>query len=435
MSSLDCEIASLIVSLDDEANAQDPILRPSLRRSKEVLLRCVGSKANLELVHIALVEVWALSRWLDDIKALQFFSTVAGGSRAMSRKYVDHQDELLRTWGAELYEGAMGIAVILDVSTQPNSWKTVVSRRPRPASALTWDRESEVDPGGVVGVEGSGGLSPESLREIGCLRRIKNYPSEVRKHCIYLQEVHYVRDELIVDLPYVAENLSQRLRRAPLGFNQAAWYSDQILLGLSFLHDIGIVHRDLKPDNILISEDDCVKICDFGLSHCLDGSDARTPVVCTLYYRPLELLVADAFEWQDISTQYGSEIDLWSAACIMRELVLHQDEWFRPDRSLCPSSNRSNRMLGAIMRKFQFLCVDGHAVDRSTAIQFCASDSELREAADAASIPLLAITRRLLIPRPHSRWTARRAEEVLDLYYAPMLQHFGKVYGESGVTA
>ncbi|KAF4474501.1 Cyclin-dependent kinase-like 4 [Colletotrichum fructicola Nara gc5] len=435
MSSLDCEIASLIVSLDDEANAQDPILRPSLRRSKEVLLRCVGSKANLELVHIALVEVWALSRWLDDIKALQFSSTVAGGSRAMSRKYVDHQDELLRTWGAELYEGAMGIAVILDVSTQPNSWKTVVSRRPRPASALTWDRESEVDPGGVVGVEGSGGLSPESLREIGCLRRIKNYPSEVRKHCIYLQEVHYVRDELIVDLPYVAENLSQRLRRAPLGFNQAAWYSDQILLGLSFLHDIGIVHRDLKPDNILISEDDCVKICDFGLSHCLDGSDARTPVVCTLYYRPLELLVADAFEWQDISTQYGSEIDLWSAGCIMRELVLHQDEWFRPDRSLCPSSNRSNRMLGAIMRKFQFLCVDGHAVDRSTAIQFCASDSELREAADAASIPLLAITRRLLIPRPHSRWTARRAEEVLDLYYAPMLQHFGKVYGESGVTA
>ncbi|KAK2771396.1 cyclin-dependent kinase 4 [Colletotrichum kahawae] len=197
---------------------------------------------------------------------------------------------------------------------------------------------------------GSGGLSPESLREIGCLRRVKNYPSEVRKNCIDLQEVHYVRDELIVDLPYVAENLSQRLRRAPLGFNQAAWYSDQILLGLSFLHDIGIVHRDLKPDNILISEDDCVKICDFGLSHCLGGSDARTPVVCTLYYRPPELLVADAFEWQDISTQYGSEIDLWSAGCIIRELVLHQDEWFRPDRSLFPSSNRLNRMLGAIMK-------------------------------------------------------------------------------------
>ncbi|KAF4881045.1 Cyclin-dependent kinase-like 4 [Colletotrichum fructicola] len=318
MSSLDCEIASLIVSLDDEANAQDPILRPSLRRSKEVLLRCVGSKANLELVHIALVEVWALSRWLDDIKALQFSSTVAGGSRAMSRKYVDHQDELLRTWGAELVgSGSYGVVYKVVVQGQ------LVARKHMP-------------------LPGSGGLSPESLREIGCLRRIKNYPSEVRKHCIYLQEVHYVRDELIVDLPYVAENLSQRLRRAPLGFNQAAWYSDQILLGLSFLHDIGIVHRDLKPDNILISEDDCVKICDFGLSHCLDGSDARTPVVCTLYYRPLELLVADAFEWQDISTQYGSEIDLWSAGCIMRELVLHQDEWFRPDRSLCPSSNRSN---------------------------------------------------------------------------------------------
>ncbi|KAF4881518.1 Cyclin-dependent kinase 4 [Colletotrichum fructicola] len=126
----------------------------------------------------------------------------------------------------------------------------------------------------------SGGLSPESLREIGCLRRIQNYPTEARKHCIHLLAVQYTQNELVVDLPFIRENLRQRLQRSPPDFSLAVSYSDQILLGLRFLHDIGIVHRDLKPDNILISEDDCVKICDFGLSYCASGSEARTPVVC-----------------------------------------------------------------------------------------------------------------------------------------------------------
>ncbi|KAF4473863.1 Cyclin-dependent kinase 4 [Colletotrichum fructicola Nara gc5] len=269
----------------------------------------------------------------------------------------------------------------------------------------------------------SGGLSPESLREIGCLRRIQNYPTEARKHCIHLLAVQYTQNELVVDLPFIRENLRQRLQRSPPDFSLAVSYSDQILLGLRFLHDIGIVHRDLKPDNILISEDDCVKICDFGLSYCASGSEARTPVVCTLYYRAPELLMAGAFESQDASTRYGSETDFWSAGCIIRELVVRQGEEFRPARSCWPPRSSSNRPLYAIMRKFQFPCVEGCAVDRNTAVRFCASDAEMPETFTSSYLtsPLLAITRRLLTPRPQSRWTARTAEEVLELYYKPLL--------------
>jgi len=43
-------------------------------------------------------------------------------------------------------------------------------------------------------------------------------------------------------------------------------YGRQILQGLSCLHQAGIIHRDLKPFNIMISDLDCVKICDFGMS-------------------------------------------------------------------------------------------------------------------------------------------------------------------------
>ena len=40
----------------------------------------------------------------------------------------------------------------------------------------------------------------------------------------------------------------------------------QICEGLKVLHKNGIIHRDLTPENILIDDDNNIKICDFGFS-------------------------------------------------------------------------------------------------------------------------------------------------------------------------
>lgn len=50
-----------------------------------------------------------------------------------------------------------------------------------------------------------------------------------------------------------------------ISISSAYHYIQQILRGLEGLHLADIVHRDIKPHNLMIAEDDRVKIIDFGL--------------------------------------------------------------------------------------------------------------------------------------------------------------------------
>ncbi|MEN8256987.1 MAG: protein kinase [Thermodesulfobacteriota bacterium] len=43
-------------------------------------------------------------------------------------------------------------------------------------------------------------------------------------------------------------------------------YGRQLLAGIACLHHNGVIHRDIKPQNLLITDDDQLKICDFGMA-------------------------------------------------------------------------------------------------------------------------------------------------------------------------
>ena len=60
-------------------------------------------------------------------------------------------------------------------------------------------------------------------------------------------------------------------------------YLIQIANGIKHLHEHEIIHRDLKPDNIFVTEDDILKIGDFGLSMVELNFEQSKSICGTLY--------------------------------------------------------------------------------------------------------------------------------------------------------
>lgn len=64
----------------------------------------------------------------------------------------------------------------------------------------------------------------------------------------------------------MGESYETEKRSRVINLDKAIYYTRQILSGLSRLHFSSIIHRDIKPYNILVTDHDKIKICDFGLS-------------------------------------------------------------------------------------------------------------------------------------------------------------------------
>jgi hypothetical protein len=74
------------------------------------------------------------------------------------------------------------------------------------------------------------------------------------------------------DAPFIVSELLEgqtvrdRLNAGPVAARKAIEQALQIAHGLAAAHDKGIIHRDLKPENVFITQDNRIKILDFGLA-------------------------------------------------------------------------------------------------------------------------------------------------------------------------
>jgi serine/threonine protein kinase len=150
------------------------------------------------------------------------------------------------------------------------------------------------------------------------LQAALNHPNIVRmisaekEKRIFFMVMEYVKGET---LEKVLE------REKILDYPKAIEYILQIASAVDHAHKNKIVHRDLRPSNIIISEEDILKITDFGTSAWLNNVPyASTRIGSPPYMAPEQFLGKATFR-----------SDIYSIGCIFYELLLGRPPILDPD--------------------------------------------------------------------------------------------------------
>ncbi len=98
-----------------------------------------------------------------------------------------------------------------------------------------------------------------------------DHPNIVRVYAVEEEgEIHYIVMEF-----FPGQDLKHILREGgPLPLPKALHYAIEITKALTYAHQKNLIHRDIKPGNVLVDEQDHVKITDFGIAAALDESSA-----------------------------------------------------------------------------------------------------------------------------------------------------------------
>lgn len=109
---------------------------------------------------------------------------------------------------------------------------------------------------------------------------------------------------------------------------QREQYIIDVCRGISYIHSVGIIHLDVKLKNIIVVNGKA-KIADFGtsLQAVLSADDQRKKSihVITRDQRPVEL-----YYQPELHSQYSFEVDVWSLACVVLELLTGITPFYGP---------------------------------------------------------------------------------------------------------
>lgn len=118
---------------------------------------------------------------------------------------------------------------------------------------------------------------------------------------------------IVIELAAGGDLLSYVRKRRTLKEEVAKSLFKQLVTALSYCHQKGIVHRDIKLDNLLLTIDGQVKICDFGVSKQTKPGEVMTERCGTPAYIAPEVLQEKGYS--------GCKSDLWSAGVVLYAML------------------------------------------------------------------------------------------------------------------
>ncbi len=122
--------------------------------------------------------------------------------------------------------------------------------------------------------------------------------------------------------------LADRIAQGPIAVDEALRIARQIADALEYAHERGIVHRDLKPANVKVTNEDAVKILDFGLAKAIEGDPSsmdmsNSPTLTHMATQAGVLLGTAAYmsPEQAKAKPVDRRADIWAFGCVLYEML------------------------------------------------------------------------------------------------------------------
>jgi serine/threonine protein kinase len=141
--------------------------------------------------------------------------------------------------------------------------------------------------------------------------------------------VFYFGCEKARDLDYLTmellhgKSLEQLIQSNPAGIDwtRSSTIIEQLCAGLEYAHGNGIVHSDVKPSNLFVTQEEVLKILDFGIAARLRGEDKASAETIVSARR----FGAISERYSSFEMHLGMEADpsddVYSAACVVYEVL------------------------------------------------------------------------------------------------------------------
>jgi len=122
--------------------------------------------------------------------------------------------------------------------------------------------------------------------------------------------------------------LADRIKAGPIPVDESIRIARQIADALEYAHERGIIHRDLKPANVKVTNDDAVKVLDFGLAKALEGDPSSmdistSPTISRMATQAGVLLGTAAYmsPEQAKAKTVDRRADIWAFGCVLYEVL------------------------------------------------------------------------------------------------------------------
>jgi serine/threonine protein kinase len=122
--------------------------------------------------------------------------------------------------------------------------------------------------------------------------------------------------------------LADRIKAGPIPVDEAVRIARQIADALEYAHERGIIHRDLKPANVKVTNDEVVKVLDFGLAKALEGDPSSfdistSPTISRMVTMQGVLLGTAAYmsPEQAKAKSVDRRADIWAFGCVLYEML------------------------------------------------------------------------------------------------------------------